>query len=72
MPDATPLEKVYIVLSGSLTVKAGDIEVVLGPMDSCCIPASVMREVKNYARSWIDETGHTASNEPGIERFFEH
>ena len=47
-PDATPLEKVYVVLSGQLTVKAGDVEVVLGPMDSCCIPASVMREVKNH------------------------
>ncbi len=32
----------------------------------------VMREVKNYARSWIDETGPIASSEPGIERFFEH
>ena len=46
-PDATPLEKVYVVLSGQLTVTAGETTVVLGRMDSCCIPASVMRSVKN-------------------------
>ena len=46
-PDATPLEKVYVVLSGSLTVITPEGEVVLQALDSCCIPASVMREVKN-------------------------
>ena len=46
-PDATPREKVYVVLSGSLTVITPEGEVVLQALDSCCIPASVMREVKN-------------------------
>jgi len=46
-PDATPLEKVYVVLAGEVTVKADGKEVVLGPMDSCSIPASQTREVKN-------------------------
>ncbi len=47
-PDASPLEKVYVVLAGELTVKVGDEEVVLGPMDSCCIPGNEMREVRNH------------------------
>lgn len=46
-PDSSPLEKVYVVLAGSLSVKAGGSEVVLGPMDSCCIPGDEVREVKN-------------------------
>jgi len=46
-PDASPLEKVYVVLSGELTVRAGGQDTVLGPMDSCCIPGGEAREVKN-------------------------
>jgi quercetin dioxygenase-like cupin family protein len=46
-PDASPLEKTYVVLAGSLTVKTADKEVVLGPMDSCFIPGNEVREVKN-------------------------
>ncbi len=46
-PDASPLEKVYVVLAGSLTVTTPDAEVVLGPMDSCSIPGGEMREVVN-------------------------
>jgi quercetin dioxygenase-like cupin family protein len=46
-PDASPLEKTYVVLSGVVTVRAGGKEVALRPMDSCCIPANEIREVKN-------------------------
>jgi quercetin dioxygenase-like cupin family protein len=46
-PDSSPLEKVYIVLDGQLTVKADGQEVILGPMDSCYIGGNVEREVKN-------------------------
>lgn len=46
-PDASPLEKVYVVLSGELTVRAAGQDIVLGPMDSCCIPGGQEREVKN-------------------------
>jgi quercetin dioxygenase-like cupin family protein len=46
-PDSSPLEKVYVVLSGTLTVRAGDRECTLGPLDSCCIPAGEIREVRN-------------------------
>src|SRR5580658_9872550 len=34
-PDASPLEKVYVVLAGALTVRAGGEDVTLGPLDSC-------------------------------------
>jgi quercetin dioxygenase-like cupin family protein len=46
-PDSSPLEKVYVVLSGTLTVRANGREIALGPLDSCCIPGGETREVKN-------------------------
>jgi quercetin dioxygenase-like cupin family protein len=46
-PDSSPLEKVYVVLAGEIMVKTADQEVVLKPMDSCCIPGGEVREVKN-------------------------
>lgn len=46
-PDSSPLEKVYVVLAGALTVRTADQEAVLGPLDSCCIPGNEVREVKN-------------------------
>jgi len=46
-PDSSPLEKVYVVLAGTLTVRAAGQEVRLGPLDSCCIPGGETREVKN-------------------------
>lgn len=50
-PDSSPLEKVYVVLAGEVTVKADGQEVVLGPLDSCCIPGNEVREVKNNLNS---------------------
>jgi len=46
-PDASPTEKVYHVLSGELTVKAGGKEVVLKPQDSCFIGPNESREIVN-------------------------
>jgi quercetin dioxygenase-like cupin family protein len=46
-PDSSPLEKVYVVLAGELTVRVGDESVELGPLDSCCIPGGETREVRN-------------------------
>jgi mannose-6-phosphate isomerase-like protein (cupin superfamily) len=46
-PDSSPLEKVYVLLAGEMTIKVGDQEVVLHAMDSCCIPAGETREAKN-------------------------
>lgn len=46
-PDSSPLEKVYIVLAGALTVKTAGGETVLGALDSCCIAANELREIVN-------------------------
>jgi hypothetical protein len=46
-PDASPLEKVYVVLARQLTISAGGDLVTLGPLDSCFIPGGETREVKD-------------------------
>jgi quercetin dioxygenase-like cupin family protein len=46
-PDSTPLEKVYVVLAGELTITVDGQATVLRAMDSCCIPGNEVREVKN-------------------------
>jgi len=46
-PDATPFEKVYVVLEGEMTVIAGGAEAVLGPLDSCTIAPGETREIVN-------------------------
>ncbi len=50
-PDSSPLEKVYVVLAGSVTVRADGQEVTLGPLDSCFIPGGETREVKNLGNA---------------------
>lgn len=50
-PDASPLEKVYVVLAGEMTVVVGADKVVLRPMDSCCIPANEVRTVTNESNA---------------------
>ncbi len=45
--EATPLEKVYVVTAGELTVITDDDEVTLGCHDSCHIPANEARSVEN-------------------------
>lgn len=47
LDSASPLERVYVVLSGEMTVIAGGQQATLGPLDSCCIPGGESREVKN-------------------------
>jgi quercetin dioxygenase-like cupin family protein len=46
-PDSSPIEKVYVVTAGHVTVEVDGREHVLGPMDSCCIGAGVVRTVTN-------------------------
>ena len=46
-PDASPLEKVYVVVAGELTIVADGQEVLLREMDSCFIPGGEVRAVKN-------------------------
>ena len=46
-PDASPTEKVYVVLSGQLTVIVGGKETVLKKNDSCYIGPNESREIVN-------------------------
>ncbi len=48
--DATPTEKVYVVLSGEVTVEAGGQRVTLGPYDSCVISKNEQRTVVNESK----------------------
>ena len=45
--EGTPLEKVYVVVRGEVTVVTDDAEATLGPFDSCHIPAGEARTVVN-------------------------
>jgi quercetin dioxygenase-like cupin family protein len=46
-PDSSPLEKVYVVLEGSVTLTVGGTEIVLNAFDSCTIPENETRQVSN-------------------------
>lgn len=46
-PDASPPEKVYLVLSGELTVIVNGQETVLKALDSCVIEPNETREIIN-------------------------
>lgn len=50
-PDATPFEKVYVVIEGEMTVIIGDEETVLCKFDSCTIPADQIRKIENRQNS---------------------
>ena len=46
-PDATPFEKVYVVTEGEMTITVDGIDTIIGPMDSCTIPAGEVRILEN-------------------------
>lgn len=46
-PDASPLEKVYVILSGQLTIRAQGKTETAGPMDTVFIPGGEEREIRN-------------------------
>lgn len=48
-PDSTPFEKVYVVISGEMTVIVDGNETVLKELDSCTIPPGEVRELANRA-----------------------
>ena len=50
-PDASPLEKVYVVLHGEINLRVGAESATLGPLDSCCIPAGEIRELRNLGNA---------------------
>lgn len=45
--QTSPVEKIYLVLDGRITVTTDDGEVELGPLDSCVIPAGDSRILEN-------------------------
>jgi quercetin dioxygenase-like cupin family protein len=45
--DATPLEKVYVVLDGEVVVSTDEGEWTLGALDSCHLAPSEARSVEN-------------------------
>jgi quercetin dioxygenase-like cupin family protein len=45
--DATPLEKVYVVLAGEVTVVTEGGEATLGQYDSCYLAANEERAIEN-------------------------
>lgn len=50
-PDSSPLEKVYVVLAGTINVKADGQDIELGPMDSCTIGPNIERQITNRTNS---------------------
>lgn len=46
-PDATPFEKVYVVIEGEMSVMVGEKEVTLKKFDSCTIPPNEIRTIEN-------------------------
>ena len=44
---ASPLERIYIVVDGEVTVTIDGKDTVLGPMDSCVIPPGESRAILN-------------------------
>ena len=46
-PDATPFEKVYVVLDGEATLTVGGGETVLRRYDSCTIARDEVRKIDN-------------------------
>jgi quercetin dioxygenase-like cupin family protein len=45
--DATPLEKVYVVIDGTVTVSTDDGDTDLEPLDSCHLTAGERRSIVN-------------------------
>lgn len=46
-PDATPFEKVYVVLEGEMTIEWDGQAEVLRAMDSCTVPPGQVRRIEN-------------------------
>ena len=46
--DSTPLEKVYVVVDGELTITTDDGETILRKYDSCYLAAGEARSIVNH------------------------
>ena len=56
-PDATPFEKVYVMLEGKLTVIVDGHETVLRPMDSCTIAPDEVRKIEKPHQPHLQDAG---------------
>ena len=52
-PDATPFEKIYVVTEGEMTITVDGIDTIIGPMDSCTIPAGEVRILENRTNNVV-------------------
>jgi quercetin dioxygenase-like cupin family protein len=52
-PDSSPMEKVYVILSGQLTIRVDGKEQKAGPMDSVYIPGGEVREIVNESNDIV-------------------
>ena len=52
-PDSSPLEKVYFISSGYLTVRAGGKEIIASKGDTVFIPGSEEREIRNETNELV-------------------
>jgi glyoxylate utilization-related uncharacterized protein len=46
-PDSSPIEKLYFIVEGEMTVTIDGAETVLSKYDSCTIPAGEVRKIEN-------------------------
>ena len=53
-PDSTPIEKVYFIVEGEMTMIIDNVETILAKYDSCTIPADETRKIEN-------RTNHTCT-----------
>ena len=51
--DGSPIEKIYFVLEGELTIETGDGETVLCAFDSCRIAPNEKRALKNNTNKTV-------------------
>lgn len=51
--SCTPMEKVYVVLNGEITIRQGKKDTILAAKDSCVIPAGEMRELINHTNDTV-------------------
>ncbi|GAC07046.1 hypothetical protein GAGA_4219 [Paraglaciecola agarilytica NO2] len=51
--DVSPVEKIYVVLDGTISVTHDDKEVILGPLDSCHIPPNAQRSILNKTNKMV-------------------
>jgi quercetin dioxygenase-like cupin family protein len=46
-PDASPIEKLYFIVEGEMTLTIDGVDTVLHRFDSCTIPAGEVRKIEN-------------------------